>query len=242
MTFPFYNLLGYHYKCLVSRSVSRYIVHVLHRFSLQSARSRCHVKRHLAVLALKKAFRTQNYIYPFQNLSLGFILKIFLKCHPVWQYVIWGIMKEVKMLSLADVVNMFLRLIKTPTFLDAFLHISPICLLKFKLSSMVTPNNFISKWLSIYHCSLHQFSSVYFYASTRDSSTEIFHDYTWVDSPYTSLKFPSPHVSKYSQRLRFFPREYKLDDHLHTSLHCTYQLVCYTSGRFGKYSTLKDQS
>ena len=79
MTFPFYNLLGYHYKCLVSRSVMRYIVHVLHRFSLQSARSRYHVKRHLAVLALKKAFRTQNYIYPFQNLSLDFILKIFLK-------------------------------------------------------------------------------------------------------------------------------------------------------------------
>ena len=50
-----------------------------------------------------------------------------------------------KILSLADVVNMFLRLIKTPTFLDAFLPISPICLLKFKLSSMVTPNNFISK-------------------------------------------------------------------------------------------------
>ena len=47
------------YKCLVSRSVSRYIVHMLHRFSLQSARSRCHVKRHLAVLALKKAFRTE---------------------------------------------------------------------------------------------------------------------------------------------------------------------------------------
>ena len=46
----------YRYKCLVSRSVSRYTVHVLHRFSLQSARSRCHVKRHLAVLALKKHF------------------------------------------------------------------------------------------------------------------------------------------------------------------------------------------
>ena len=28
-------------------------------FSLQSARSRCHVKQHLAVLALKKAFRTE---------------------------------------------------------------------------------------------------------------------------------------------------------------------------------------
>ena len=44
------------------------------------------------------------------------------------------------------------------------------------------------------------------HCSTRDSSTEIFHDYTWVDCPYTSLKFPSPHSSKYSQRLRFFPR------------------------------------
>ena len=59
MTFPFQNLLGINYKCLVSSSVSRYIVHVLHRVSLQSARSRCHVKRHLVVLALKRAFRTE---------------------------------------------------------------------------------------------------------------------------------------------------------------------------------------
>lgn len=41
-------------KCLVSWSVSGYIVHVIHRCSLQSVRSRCHVRRHLAVLALKK--------------------------------------------------------------------------------------------------------------------------------------------------------------------------------------------
>ena len=54
-----------------------------------------------------------------------------------------------KILSLADSVNMFLSLIKTPTFLDVFLHTSPICLLKFKCSSMVTPSNFISEWLSI---------------------------------------------------------------------------------------------
>ena len=52
---------GYNYKCLVSRSVSRYIVHMLHRFSLQSARSRCHVKRHLAVLAFGfSPFRERN--------------------------------------------------------------------------------------------------------------------------------------------------------------------------------------
>ena len=44
---------GINYKCLVSGSVSRYIVHVLHCFSLQSARQRCHAKQHLAVLALK---------------------------------------------------------------------------------------------------------------------------------------------------------------------------------------------
>ena len=79
-------ILGLKYSCIINyisvlqvfgiQICSRYIVHVLHCFSLQSARSRCHVKRHLAVLALKKAFRTQNYIYPFQNLSLGFILKI----------------------------------------------------------------------------------------------------------------------------------------------------------------------
>ena len=72
-------------------------MHVLHRFSLQSARSRCHVKRHLAVLALKKAFRTQNYIYPFQNLSLGFILKIFLKFrkfYPRYSYKIYSHKKK----------------------------------------------------------------------------------------------------------------------------------------------------
>ena len=44
------------YKCLVSRSVSRYNVQELHRFSLQSARSRCHFKRQMAVFALKKHF------------------------------------------------------------------------------------------------------------------------------------------------------------------------------------------
>ena len=33
-------------------------------------------------------------------------------------------MKEMKVLSLVDVVNMFLSLIKTPTFLDEFLHTS----------------------------------------------------------------------------------------------------------------------
>ena len=34
---------------MLTSAVSRYIVHVLHRFSLQSARSRCHVKRQLSL-------------------------------------------------------------------------------------------------------------------------------------------------------------------------------------------------
>ena len=120
---------------LVYRSVSRYIVHVRHRFSLQSARSRCHVKQHLAVLALKKAFRTKNSVmetkvpdfvstmsrtikcnhcnklfvnqqglsahekclHGFQNLSLGFILKIFLKFRkfqPRYSYKIYSYKKK----------------------------------------------------------------------------------------------------------------------------------------------------
>ena len=54
---------GINYKCLVSRSVSRYIVHVLHRCSLQSVRSRCHARRHLAVLALKKSISHRNVLY-----------------------------------------------------------------------------------------------------------------------------------------------------------------------------------
>ena len=45
MTFQFQNLLGVNCKCLVFRYVLHYIVHVLHRFSLQSVRSKCHVKR-----------------------------------------------------------------------------------------------------------------------------------------------------------------------------------------------------
>ena len=58
---------------------------------------RGHVKRHLAVLALKKEFRTKNYIYPFQNLSLGFILKIFLKFRkfqPRYSYKIYSYKKK----------------------------------------------------------------------------------------------------------------------------------------------------
>ena len=102
---------------------------------------------------------------------------------------------KMKILSLADFVNIFLSLIKTPTFLDALLHTSPICLWKFKCSSMVPPSNFISEWLSISLFITSIFICL-FYASNRDSSTEIFHDYTWVDCPYTSLRFPSPHSSK----------------------------------------------
>ena len=44
-----------YYKCLVAGSGSRYTVHVLH----PSARPICHVKQHLAVLALKKVFRRE---------------------------------------------------------------------------------------------------------------------------------------------------------------------------------------
>ena len=129
---------------LVYRSVLRYIVHVLHRFWLQSARSRCHVKRHLAVLATSSpglfpqkwvAFRTKNSVmetkvpdfvstmsrtikcnhcnklfvnqqglsahekclHGFQNLSLGFILKIFLKFRkfqPRYSYKIYSYKKK----------------------------------------------------------------------------------------------------------------------------------------------------
>ena len=51
---------GINYKCLVSRSVSRYIMHVLHSFSLQSTmQDVTSNETHLAVLALKKAFRTE---------------------------------------------------------------------------------------------------------------------------------------------------------------------------------------
>ena len=42
MTFPFKDVLGYHYKCLVSRSVPRYIVHVLHRLSQLHVGQICH--------------------------------------------------------------------------------------------------------------------------------------------------------------------------------------------------------
>ena len=50
----------------------------------------------LAVLALKKAFRTLNYIYPLKNLRLGFILKIFLKFRkfqPRYSYKIYSFIK-----------------------------------------------------------------------------------------------------------------------------------------------------
>ena len=54
-------------------------------------------------------------------------------------------MKEIKILGLADVVKKLLSLIKTPTFLDAFLHTSPICVLKFKCSTKVTRSHFNSE-------------------------------------------------------------------------------------------------
>ena len=51
----------------------------------------------LGRFGFKKAFRTQNYIYPFQNLSLGFILKIFLKFRkfqPRYSYKIYSYKKK----------------------------------------------------------------------------------------------------------------------------------------------------
>lgn len=51
---------------------------------------------------------------------------------------------------------------QTPTYVDTFLHASPICLLKFKCLSMVSPRNFIESD-SQCHCLLHHFSPVCFY-------------------------------------------------------------------------------
>ena len=50
-----------YFKCSVSRTVSHYILHMLHR----SARSRCHVRHHLVVLALKKHFSQKKHIIKF---------------------------------------------------------------------------------------------------------------------------------------------------------------------------------
>ena len=52
-------------------------------------------RRSSAKIALHQyiCFNTHNYIYPFQNLSLGFILKIFLKfckCQPRYSYKIYS--------------------------------------------------------------------------------------------------------------------------------------------------------
>ena len=51
----------------------------------------------LGRFGFKKAFRAQNYIYPFQTLSLGFILKIFLKFRkfqPRYSYKIYSYRKK----------------------------------------------------------------------------------------------------------------------------------------------------
>ena len=144
--FRFRIYWGINYKCFVFRFVSRYIVLVLHRFSLQSARSKCHFKpdtrnsmmetkvpnfvstmsrtikcnpcsklfinqqgllhtvklktrvKNIKLYCIYRCFNTQNYIYPFQNLSLGFILEIFLKFRkfqPRYSYKIYSYKKRV---------------------------------------------------------------------------------------------------------------------------------------------------
>ena len=50
------------------------------------------------MFCIYRCFNTQNYIYPFQNLSLGFILKIFLKFRkfqPRYSYNIYSYKKRV---------------------------------------------------------------------------------------------------------------------------------------------------
>ena len=51
----------------------------------------------LSLYCIYRCFNTQNYIYPFQNLSLGFILKIFLKFRefqPRYSYKIYSYKKK----------------------------------------------------------------------------------------------------------------------------------------------------
>ena len=55
MTFPFKDVLGYQLQVFGVQIC----MHVLYRCSLQSVKSRCHVRLHLVVLALKKAFLTK---------------------------------------------------------------------------------------------------------------------------------------------------------------------------------------
>ena len=55
-----------YFKCSVSRTVSHYILHMLHR----SARSRCHVRHHLVILAWKKHFSQEKHIIKFYCIVL----------------------------------------------------------------------------------------------------------------------------------------------------------------------------
>ena len=53
--------------------------------------------KNIKLYCIYRCFNTQNYIYPFQNLSLGFILKIFLKFHkfqPRYSYKIYSYKKK----------------------------------------------------------------------------------------------------------------------------------------------------
>ena len=53
--------------------------------------------KNIKLYCIYRCFNTQNYIYPFQNLSLGFILKIFLKFRkfqPRYSYKIYSYRKK----------------------------------------------------------------------------------------------------------------------------------------------------
>ena len=94
---------GINYNCSVSRSVSRYIVHVLHRFLVAVGEVKMSRQTTLGPFGFTKKHFSQKYrdgngstrlktyncivfkdfqhkkLYPFQNLSLEFILKIDLR-------------------------------------------------------------------------------------------------------------------------------------------------------------------
>ena len=92
MTFPFQNLFGYQ---LLDIQIDLFALHCLRAPSLFVAVSEVKMSRQTSLGRF--GFRTQNDIYPFQNLSLGFILKIFLKFRkfqPRYSYKIYSYKKK----------------------------------------------------------------------------------------------------------------------------------------------------
>ena len=58
--------------------------------------------KNIKLYCIHRCFNTQNYIYPFQNLSLGFILKIFLKFR--YSYKIYSYIKKECEANFEDIV------------------------------------------------------------------------------------------------------------------------------------------